>query len=548
VGGLNPKQDNADPSSAPAWSKLRLHAEESRGITLADLLADPDRFERFSASLHDLFFDFSRYRATDITLTLLLELAEQRGLAGHIEQLFAGATVNRSEGRAALHTSLRGAAQGEVAELVAAERQRFLTYADAVASGERCGFGGKRFETVINIGIGGSDLGPRMLVAALDDDAAADAPRVEFVAGIDGIELRDALVDADPATTLFIVCSKTFTTLETRSNADAARAWLLESLPANAVATNFAAVSANNEAVEAFGLSLDNCFCIWDWVGGRYSLWSAVGLAAAIRLGSSNFLALLDGGAAMDEHFRDTPLKDNIPVTLALLGVWNRNFLKLEHQVVLPYDQRLEKLPAYLQQLVMESQGKLVRQNGAQVSYPTGAALWGGAGSNAQHSYAQWLHQGTAQAHVDFVATVNGPEVLSESAHLQSLANLAAQSDALAYGQDGAEVRRGLERDGVPQARIDLLVPQKVQPGNRSSLIVLLRQLNAFNLGMLLALYEHQVYVQSVIWGINPFDQWGVELGKQRAKQFAAYLLEEQGVPDTGVPAVVKQILSWRAS
>jgi glucose-6-phosphate isomerase len=518
------------------------------GVRLSDLLAAEGRFGDFSTSLQDLFFDFSRYRVNAETRALLVELAEQRGVESHIQKMFSGAKINRSEDRAALHTSLRGVAVAEVADAVQVEQNRFLAYADAVRSGQAAGFDGRPFSRIINIGIGGSDLGPRMLVTALGDIVAANAPQVEFVAGVDGIELRDALRDADPATTLFIVCSKTFTTLETRSNAEIARSWLLQSLPAEAVATNFAAVSANTEAVQDFGLSLDNCFCIWDWVGGRYSLWSAVGLAAAIRLGSQSFLELLAGAKVMDEHFRSADLAHNIPVTLALLGIWNRNFLNIEHQVILPYDQRLEKLPAYLQQLLMESLGKCVRQDGAATDYATGAALWGGVGSNAQHSFAQWLHQGTAQAHVDFLATVNGPTIRSDNAHLQSLANLIAQADALAYGQDIDEVLQALRSDGMTDDRAQTLAPQKVHPGNRSSLVILLRDLNAFNLGMLVALYEHQVYVQSVIWGINAFDQWGVELGKQRAKLFSASLLSGESGGDQALPGLVKQILRWRDS
>lgn len=515
---------NNDPRSAPAWGLLTQHADELAKVTLSELLPAPDRCESFSASLDGLYVDFSRYRATRRTLELLTELAGQRELKRHIDDLFGGATVNVSENRAALHTSLR--ASEDSSPEVGSERQRFLAFAEAVRSGKHTGFGGQAISRVVNIGIGGSDLGPRMLVAALSSHSGT-APEVEFAAGIDGIELHDALIGADPASTLFIVCSKTFSTLETRLNAESARDWLLQALPAEAVATNFAAVSANVDAVVEFGVSQDLCFRIWDWVGGRYSLWSAVGLAAAIRIGSPAFRELLAGGASMDKHFRTTELCRNIPVILALLGIWNRNFLGVEHHVVLPYDQRLEKLPAYLQQLFMESEGKTVRQDLATVDYQTGAALWGGAGSNAQHSYAQWLHQGTSTAHTDFIAAVNGPDLLPADTHLQNLANLVAQAEALAHGHS------------------DETLPYKVHSGNRSSLVILLRELSPHNLGMLIALYEHLVFVQSMIWGINPFDQWGVELGKLGAKDVAAALIDGEIVD---LPPLGRQILKWRDS
>jgi glucose-6-phosphate isomerase len=514
-----------DPRSAPAWELLTQHADELAAVTLSELLAAADRFDNFSAELEGLYVDFSRCRATTRTLELLTELAGQLELEQHINDLFGGATVNVSENRAALHTSLR--AQEEIPREVGAEQEHFLAFADAVRSGRHTGFGGAAIRRVVNIGIGGSDLGPRMLVAALGGQSGA-GPDVEFVAGIDGTELSNALEGANPAATLFIVCSKTFSTLETRLNADSARAWLLQSLPADAVATNFAAVSANVDAPIEFGIAQDSCFRIWDWVGGRYSLWSAVGLAAAIRIGSEAFRELLAGGASMDRHFRTSEPGHNIPCLLALLGIWNRNFLGMEHHVVLPYDQRLEKLPAYLQQLFMESEGKAVRQDLAPVDYQTGAALWGGAGSSAQHSYAQWLHQGTAFAHTDFIATVNGADSSPPEAVLQSLANVLAQAEALAHGHS------------------DAALPFKAHPGNRSSLVILLRELNPHNLGLLVALYEHVVFVQSMIWGINPFDQWGVELGKLGARQIAATLTAGEGAPGSDLPPLGKQILKWR--
>jgi glucose-6-phosphate isomerase len=372
----------------------------------------------------------------------------------------------------------------------------------------------------------------------------ADTPvQVDYAAGLDGIELQELLHKADPAATLFIVCSKTFTTLETRSNADMARAWLLQSLPEEAVATNFAAVSVNDSALDDFGIAADTRFRIWDWVGGRYSVWSAIGLAAAMTMGSQSFRELLAGAAQMDEHFRTAPFEQNLPVISALLGIWNQNFLGLGQNVVLPYDQRLEYLPDYLQQLIMESEGKGVRQDGTAVDYATGGALWGGPGSNAQHSFAQWLQQGDASAYITYIATVNGADEALSEAHMLSLANMIAQAETLACGQDEAEVRASLAADGLASEQINNLAPQKVHPGNHPSSIILLRSLSPSNLGMLLALYEHQVYVQSVIWGINPFDQWGVELGKLQAKGYSAAL--EAAAKDQ-LPGIGGQILSWK--
>lgn len=539
---------SANPRQTAAWALLEQHALEMQAINLSALLDDPARYPDFSLSLNELCFDFSRHRITTKTLQLLLELADQCAVKDSVESLFAGERVNQSEGRAALHTALRAAKTSgvkqdgeDVHSLVEAERERFLNFADAVRSGERTGYGNTRIRQVINIGIGGSDLGPRMLSRAL---AVADTPlQVDYAAGLDGIELQELLQKADPAATLFVVCSKTFTTLETRSNADMARAWLLQSLPEEAVATNFAAVSVNDSALDDFGIAADARFRIWDWVGGRYSVWSAIGLAAVMTMGSQAFRELLAGAAQMDEHFRTVPFEQNLPVISALLGIWNQNFLGLGQNVVLPYDQRLERLPDYLQQLIMESEGKRVRQDGTAVDYATGGALWGGPGSNAQHSFAQWLQQGDASAYITYIATVNGSDEALSGAHMRSLANMIAQAETLACGQDEAEVRATLAADGLASEHVNNLAPQKVHPGNHPSSIILLRSLSPGNLGMLLALYEHQVYVQSVIWGINPFDQWGVELGKLRAKEYSAAMAANV---NDHLPEISRQISAWK--
>lgn len=532
-----------DPRDTAAWEALEVIAQGSATLQLPELLAKPDRYAQFSLELGDLIFDFSRQRINDEVFRLLVALAEQRDVPAGIQAMFSGAVVNTSEGRAALHTALRAGvacrAGDAIGAEVAAQLDAFLSFADAVRSGERAGYGGARIRRVVNIGIGGSDLGPRMVVRALSQ--SGEGPQVGFAAGLDGIELTELLDGAEAAETLFVVCSKTFTTLETRTNADAARAWLLESLPEEAVATNFAAVSVNGPAMDEFGIAPDARFRMWDWVGGRYSVWSAIGLAAAIAVGSDAFRAFLAGARDVDEHFATAPLAENLPVIKALLNVWNRNFLRLGQAVILPYDQRLEEFPHYLQQLVLESLGKTVRSDGGGLSCATTGSLWGNPGSASQHSFAQWLHQGVARASVDYIGTANGPEVLAPTGHLQSLANLIAQAEALAYGQTPEQVREALGAAG--RQPDESLVKQKVHPGNRTSSIIMLRELDPRTLGMLIALYEHQVYVQGLIWGINPFDQWGVELGKARARA-AADALSDGNVEQ--LPGIAARIIDWR--
>jgi glucose-6-phosphate isomerase len=538
------KSKTIDPRSEPAWTLLAEHAHENAELKMSDLLdADSARYSRLSLELNGLLVDFSRCQATEKTFDLLVMLAEQRGLSGNIADLFGGAKLNSTEDRAALHTALRGAdvaGDPSVADRVAEQLDLFLGFADAVRSGERRGYTGQHFTRVVNIGIGGSDLGPRLVANALAD--ADQNFSVRYVAGIDGIELRDALVGADPHATIFVICSKTFTTLETRTNADAARRWLLDSLPPESVGAHFAAISVNDPAMDAFGVAADARFRIWDWVGGRFSLWSAVGLSAAIAIGSQAFRELLRGAARMDEHFMNAPLRQNVPVILGLLAFWQQNYLGVTSHVVLPYDQRLALLPDYLQQLFMESLGKGVRLDGGHVDYPTGCAVWGGVGSKSQHSFAQLLHQGTQAIQVDYIGTVNGPSTPVVGGHLAGLANLIAQAEALALGQDGLAVAAALAGSGCNETEVERLLPHKVHPGNRPSNVILLRDLDAASLGMLLAMYEHQVFVQSVIWGINPFDQWGVELGKVRAGEFAGYLEERDS---DSLPGIGAQIFNW---
>ena len=539
-----------DPRDTPAWTLLEEHAREMAGIDLADLLdADASRFENFSIEFGDMLLDYSRSQSNAATVSLLTQLAKERGLSQSIADLFGGKELNTTEHRAALHTALRGSGataenadrgEGCIADQVSSEQGLFLAFADAVRSGERSGFGGRRFTRVINIGIGGSDLGPRLIANALQQPDAS--PDVYFVAGIDGIELRNALSGAVRAETLFIICSKTFSTLETRLNADAARHWLLEELPDEAVAAHFAAISVNDAALDEFGIAADARFRIWDWVGGRFSLWSAIGLAVAIAIGSQSFRELLSGAKAMDTHFRTAPIEENIPALLGLLAIWHQNFMGATSHVVLPYDQRLELLPAYLQQLFMESLGKSMRADGQPVTYTTGCPVWGAVGSHSQHSFAQLLHQGTSRFHVDYIGTVNGPEMAVKGGHLEGLANLVAQSEALARGQSEQEVAASLQSAQVAADEVEQLTPHKLHPGNRPSNTLLLRELTPFNLGALLSAYEHQVFVQAAIWGINPFDQWGVELGKLRAVKFSSYLTN---AASHKLPGIGRVMLRW---
>lgn len=505
-----------------AWRSLSRLAGDAGALRLGDLLDAPDRYGAFHCRGAGLTLDFSRQVMTADTLAALVELAAARDLGDWIAHLFAGAPVNNTEQRPALHMALRRRSDeplivdGEdLMPGVRAELSRVLAFAEAVRGGEHRGHSGKRITDVVNIGIGGSDLGLVMVDAALAR-FRGDGPRSHYVSNIDGSRLADLLEELDPDTTLFIICSKSFTTQETQLNAEAARRWFVARCAETAIGRHFAAVSVNAEAMDRFGIDPQLRFRIWDWVGGRYSLWSAVGLAVAIAIGTKNFSALLTGAAMMDEHFRSAPCAENLPALLGLIGIWNQNFLGCTSHAVLPYDERLHRLPAFLQQLEMESNGKSVTRDGAPVGCSTGTVIWGEPGSNAQHSFFQLLHQGTARVSMDFVAPVraSGP---AHDQHLAGLANMLAQAEAFARGYSLEQARAALVSAGRPADEVERLAPHKTHPGNRPSSIVLLDELTPENLGALIALYEHKVFVQSVIWGINPFDQWGVELGKTMA-------------------------------
>ncbi|MCU0838765.1 MAG: glucose-6-phosphate isomerase [Rhodospirillales bacterium] len=493
---------------------------------------EPDRFERFSLTLGDMLFDFSKNRITDETLRLLVRLATEAGVETWRERMFSGEKINNTEGRAVLHVALRNTPDRpilvdgkDVMPEVAAVLAKMRDFTETVRSGRWRGATGERITDVVNIGIGGSDLGPVMATEALKPYQDPGL-RVHFVSNVDGTHVAETLKPLDPATTLFIVASKTFTTQETLANAHSARDWLVAALGEPAVAKHFVAVSTAAAEVANFGIDVANMFGFWDWVGGRYSLWSAVGLSIAIAIGFERFEALLAGGRAMDEHFRTAPLDRNMPVILALIGIWNANFLGAATYAVLPYDQYLHRLPAYLQQADMESNGKYVTRGGRRVDWTTGPILFGEPGTNGQHSFYQLVHQSTRIVPCDFIAPARSQNPLGDH-HALLLSNFLAQTEALMCGKTTAEARSELEAQGLSRDAIEALLPHKVFDGNRPTNSILVKIIDPFTLGMLIALYEHKIFVQGVIWQVNSFDQWGVELGKQLAKAILPELLTD---------------------
>ncbi len=536
----------------PIWGEIAAHESRLSALHTRELFAqDPSRYARFSRTALGLAMDFSRQRIDQEALYKLYALADYVQLRDHIEGMFRGEHINRTEDRAVLHVALRqprGATIGGtgIASEVITERERMLDFAAAVREGRILGSAGKPFTLIVNIGIGGSDLGPAMAVLALEQYTTG-APRVEFVSNVDGCHLYDVLKDADAATTLFIVASKTFTTLETLTNARTARAWLVGKLGESIVTQHFAAVSTNHKAMDAFGVHPDYRFQMWDWVGGRYSMWSSIGVALAIAIGKANFEQFLAGANAMDVHFRTTGWADNLPVLMGLIGIWNINFRKLPTLAILPYDDRLKRLSAYLQQLEMESNGKSVTQEGERTAWDTAAVIWGEPGSNAQHSFFQLLHQGTMRAALDFIAPVNSSCADQHHQNL-ALANCLAQAEAFMDGQSEETVRADLKAQGMPAARIDQVAPHKVHVGDRPSTLILFSRLDPATLGKLVALYEHKVFTQGVIWGINSFDQWGVELGKKLAESLVPLVENPALAKDasSAVKGALGRISQWR--
>ena len=505
-------------SSLPAWGALAAHARDFAKVQLRDLAAaDIRRWQNFHVEYDTWLLDFSRQRITPLTLTLLFDMARAVDLSGRIEAMFRGDPINTTEHRAVLHAALRSDFAGPPAiqAEVKASRQKLSAFAAAVRSGRKLGVTGKKFKHVVNIGIGGSDLGPLLVCDALRAEWSGDITP-HFVSNVDRTQLEDLTRSIDPAETLVLVCSKTFITQETQANANAARAWIVGALGEKAAGNHFAAVSTNTEAMDKFGIAADHRFTMWDWVGGRYSVWSAIGLIAEIVIGSERFEEFLKGASDIDRHFTTAPFQKNLPVLMGLIGVWNRSFLHLPTLAVLPYDQRLARLPAYLQQLEMESNGKSVSLGGEHVDFATAPIVWGEPGSNAQHSFFQMLHQGTLTQALDFIAPLRGSWGGTEGQDL-ALKNCFAQSQAFAYGYTIAEVEADMRKAGAPPAEITRIGIHRVHEGNRPNSLLMYPQTTARTLGGLLALYEHSVFVQGSVWGVNSFDQFGVELGKKLA-------------------------------
>ena len=505
-------------SSLAAWGALAAHAADMAAVQLRDLFAqDSDRWKNFHVEHDSWLLDISRQRITPKTLSLLVELARATDLPARMAAMFRGDLINMTEGRAVLHTALRSAFAGspEIQAEVRDSRKKLAAFASAVRSGEKLGVTGKPFKHVVNIGIGGSDLGPLLVCDALKHEWSGGITP-HFVSNVDRTQLDDLVRTIDPAETLLIICSKTFTTLETQANADAARAWMVAALGEKAPARHCVAVSTNAGAMDAFGIDISHRFTMWDWVGGRYSVWSAVGLTAEIIIGSDKFEEFLSGASDVDKHFIAAPFEKNLPVLMGLLAAWNRTFLNLPTLAILPYDQRLARLPAYLQQLEMESNGKSVSLDGARVDYATAPIVWGEPGSNAQHSFFQMLHQGTPSQALEFIAPLRGSWGGTEAQDL-ALRNCFGQSQAFAFGYTLAEVEADMRKSGASATDIARMAPHRVHEGNRPSSLLMYPRTTARSLGGLLALYEHSVFVQGNVWGINSFDQFGVELGKKLA-------------------------------
>jgi len=527
-------------TTLPVWQALCRHQKTIAASNMRDLFSqDTNRFDKFSFQLDDMLFDFSKNRINDETLPLLMQLAREAQLENWRDRMFAGEKINITENRAVLHTALRNRSNRpvlvdgvDVMPEVNAVLAQMRDFSEKVRSGAWLGYTGKRITDVVNIGIGGSDLGPVMVCDALKPYASADLA-VHFVSNIDGAHLMRALEKCQPETTLFIVASKTFTTQETMTNAISARTWFLNKAQDNAhVAKHFVALSTNAKAVTDFGIDQANMFAFWDWVGGRYSLWSAIGLSIALYVGMDHFEALLSGAHEMDQHFQTAPLEENMPVIMALIGIWYNNFFDVATHAILPYDQGMSRFPAYLQQADMESNGKFICRDGKRIQYKTGPVIWGEAGTNGQHAFYQLIHQGTQVVPCDFLMPVHSHYAIGKHGyahHKILLANFLAQTQALMLGKTPDEARLELQEQGLTGAELENLLPHKVFEGNRPSTSILFDKLTPNTLGKLIALYEHKIFVQGMIWDINSYDQWGVEYGKQIAQEILP-LLTSDGV------------------
>jgi len=535
-----------------AFAALREQRDRVEAQSMREMFAaDPARFSRLSASADGMLLDYSKNRIDTAAVVALLDLARIAGVEERRDAMFAGEKINVTENRAVLHVALRATPDESyivdgknVVDDVQSVLAAMSAFAEGIRDGSIAGTGG-RFTDVVNIGIGGSDLGPAMVTRALSP--YHDGPRLHFVSNVDGAHIHDTLEGLDPATTLFLVASKTFTTIETMTNAATARAWIVAALGEEAVGAHFAAMSTALDKVNAFGIDESRTFGFWDWVGGRYSVWSAIGLPVMIAIGADDFRQFLAGAHAMDQHFRTAPLDKNLPVLLALIGIWNRNILGFPAKAVLPYDQRLERFAAYLQQLDMESNGKRVTLEGAPVTLATGPLVWGEPGTNGQHAFYQLIHQGTDVIPCDFLIAATAHET-DKVHHALLLANCFAQTEALMRGRTTDEARAELAAEGKVPTEVERLAPHKTFPGNRPSNTILYKSLDPFTLGRLIALYEHQVFVQGAIWGIDSYDQWGVELGKQLAMQLLPMVdgTADAGSRDSSTAGLIKAAASLR--
>ncbi|SQJ67403.1 glucose-6-phosphate isomerase [Escherichia coli] len=546
---------NINPTQTAAWQALQKHFDEMKDVTIADLFAkDGDRFSKFSATFDDqMLVDYSKNRITEETLAKLQDLAKECDLAGAIKSMFSGEKINRTENRAVLHVALRNRSNTpilvdgkDVMPEVNAVLEKMKTFSEAIISGEWKGYTGKAITDVVNIGIGGSDLGPYMVTEALRP--YKNHLNMHFVSNVDGTHIAEVLKKVNPETTLFLVASKTFTTQETMTNAHSARDWFLKAAgDGKHVAKHFAALSTNAKAVGEFGIDTANMFEFWDWVGGRYSLWSAIGLSIVLSIGFDNFVELLSGAHAMDKHFSTTPAEKNLPVLLALIGIWYNNFFGAETEAILPYDQYMHRFAAYFQQGNMESNGKYVDRNGNVVDYQTGPIIWGEPGTNGQHAFYQLIHQGTKMVPCDFIAPAITHNPLSDH-HQKLLSNFFAQTEALAFGKSREVVEQEYRDQGKDPATLDYVVPFKVFEGNRPTNSILLREITPFSLGALIALYEHKIFTQGVILNIFTFDQWGVELGKQLANRILPELKDDKEISshDSSTNGLINRYKAWR--
>ncbi|CAM4250957.1 TPA: glucose-6-phosphate isomerase [Escherichia coli] len=546
---------NINPTQTAAWQALQKHFDEMKDVTIADLFAkDGDRFSKFSATFDDqMLVDYSKNRITEETLAKLQDLAKECDLAGAIKSMFSGEKINRTENRAVLHVALRNHSNTpilvdgkDVMPEVNAVLEKMKTFSEAIISGEWKGYTGKAITDVVNIGIGGSDLGPYMVTEALRP--YKNHLNMHFVSNVDGTHIAEVLKKVNPETTLFLVASKTFTTQETMTNAHSARDWFLKAAgDEKHVAKHFAALSTNAKAVGEFGIDTANMFEFWDWVGGRYSLWSAIGLSIVLSIGFDNFVELLSGAHAMDKHFSTTPAEKNLPVLLALIGIWYNNFFGAETEAILPYDQYMHRFAAYFQQGNMESNGKYVDRNGKVVDYQTGPIIWGEPGTNGQHAFYQLIHQGTKMVPCDFIAPAITHNPLSDH-HQKLLSNFFAQTEALAFGKSREVVEQEYRDQGKDPATLDYVVPFKVFEGNRPTNSILLREITPFSLGALIALYEHKIFTQGVILNIFTFDQWGVELGKQLANRILPELKDDKEISshDSSTNGLINRYKAWR--